>query len=404
MSNAADIQLVTATEVESRAVLKVAEESTGHPSRSLAVGNGTYRNLGTVNGKKVWLVQSEMGAGGPGGAHETVGQAIREVKPEEVIMVGIAFGANREKYKIGDVLVAKQLHMYEPQRKGTNRVIPRGDKVSASPRLLQRFRSAQLDWHLANVHFGLVLSGDKLIDDDEFVRELLTDEPEAIGGEMEGAGLYVPCQTAKKDWILVKAVCDWADGKKSKDKTKRQLKAARNAALFVWHALAHAPKKHDHQSEPDLPPRHPSGAGDHHGGEYHRPAPDLTSDRATPAFAPQRIIREKSAAEILGNLEGITPTYRFVETTKDLYLGRWTPEPGWHATVHDRPSKLSGGGWFCIFREVGSGTIFGASTVQDLSNSRLGDSVTVIGRISHVNCLIVTLEDAIVRGDNVPSP
>jgi len=107
MSNNADILLVTATEVESRAVLKVAEESTGHPSRSLEVGNGTYRDLGKVNGKKVWLVQSEMATGGPGGAHETVGQAIRDVNPEEVIMVGIAFGSNREKHEIGDVLVAK---------------------------------------------------------------------------------------------------------------------------------------------------------------------------------------------------------------------------------------------------------------------------------------------------------
>jgi len=95
-------------------------------------------------------------------------------------------------------------------------VTPRGDKVSASPRLLQRFRNARLDWQTANDYFGLVLSGEKLIDDEEFVRELLSREPEAIGGEMEGEGLYVSCLTAKKDWILVKAVCDWADGRRAK--------------------------------------------------------------------------------------------------------------------------------------------------------------------------------------------
>jgi nucleoside phosphorylase len=405
MSNNADILLVTATEVESRAVLKVAEEFTGYPSISLEVGNGTYRDLGKVNGKKVWLIQSEMGAGGPGGAHETVGQAIREVNPEEVIMGGIAFGSNREKHEIGDVLVAKQLHMYEPQRRGTDRVVPRGDKVTASPRLLQRLRNASLDWKTANVHFGLVLSGEKLIDDDEFVRELLSHEPEAIGGEMEGAGLYVPCLVAKKDWILVKAVCDWADGNKSKDKTERQLKAARNAAHFVWHALAHAPKKSDDQSDPDLPPRLPNGAGNHLGGEYHRPTPDFTSDRATPALAPQRVtIREKSAAEIIVNLKG-GPAHLFFEKAKDLYIRRWTREPGWQAIVHDLPSKRSGGGWRCHFIEVGSGPLVAASTVQDLSALRLGDSVTVSGRISDVSQLgFVTLEDAIVLGDHVPLP
>ncbi len=406
MSSNADILLVTATEVESRAVLKVAGESTGHPSSSLEVGNGTYRDLGMVNGKKVWLVQSEMGAGGPGGAQETVGQAIREVNPEEVIMVGIAFGSNREKHEIGDVLVAKQLHMYEPQRRSTDRAIPRGDKASASPRLLQRFRNAKLDWQVANVHFGLVLSGEKLIDDDEFVRELLSHEPEAIGGEMEGAGLYVPCLATKKDWILVKAVCDWADGKKSEDKTKRQLKAARNAAHFVWHTLAHAPKKPDHQSAPDLPPRHPDGAGDHLGGEFHRPTPDLTSDRATPALAPQRVtIREKSAAEIIANLRGVTLSYKFREKVEELYLGRWTREPGWQATVNSLPSKLSGGRWFCVLREVGSEILVMASTVQDVSMLRPGDSVNVSGRISDVSqCEYVSLEDATVRGDNVHFP
>ena len=404
MSSNADILLVTATEAESRAVLEVADESTGRPSRSLEVGNGTYRDLGKVNDKGVWLIQSEMGAGGPGGAQETVGQAIREVNPEEVIMVGIAFGANRERQKIGDVLVAKQLHMYEPQRRAADRVTPRGDKVAASPRLLQRFRNAKLDWKTANVHFGLLLSGEKLNDDDQFVQELLIQEPEAIGGEMEGAGLYVPCLAAKKDWILVKAVCDWADGKKSKGKTERQEKAARNAALFVWHALAHAPKRPAQQSDLNLPARDPAASGNHLAGEYHRQTP-VTSYTATPALARQRTaIRETSAAEIIANLKRSTPPHLFFKKAKELYVGRRLQEPGWHVTVHALPSPRSGG-WFCMFREGGSGPIVAASTLQDLSALRLGDSATVSGRISDVSPVdSVMLEDAIVRADHVPFP
>ena len=128
--------------------------------------------------------------------------------------------------------------------------------------------------------------------------------------------------------------------------------------------------------------------------------------RATPALAPLRVtIREKSAAEILVNLKGITPSYRFREKVEELYLGRWTREPGWQATVQGLPSKLSGGRWFCSLREVGSGTFVMASTVQDVSTLRTGDLVTVSGRISHVSQLEdVSLEDAILRGDNVPFP
>ena len=134
--------------------------------------------------------------------------------------------------------------------------------------------------------------------------------------------------------------------------------------------------------------------------------PDLPDKfkRATPALAPERVtIREKSAAEILVSLKGITPSYRFREKVEELYLGRWTREPAWQATVHALPSKLSEGSWFCSLKEVGSGTRVMAVTVQDVSMLRPGDSVTVSGRIRDVSILEdVSLEDAILRGDNVP--
>jgi nucleoside phosphorylase len=62
-------------------------------------------------------------------------------------------------------------------------------------------------------------------------------EPEAIGGEMEGAGLYAACYRAHVDWIIVKAICYWADGKKDLNKDKQQQLAAENAAKFVLFSL-----------------------------------------------------------------------------------------------------------------------------------------------------------------------
>jgi len=132
-------------------------------------------------------------------------------------------------------------------------------------------------------------------------------------------------------------------------------------------------------------------------------APARTSD-TTPALAPNRpTIREKSAAEILANLKSTTPSHQFHKKAKELYIGLWTPEPGWQAIVHDLPGKLSGGGWSCLFKEVGTGIILSASTVQELSKLRPGDSVTVSGRISCVGRLdYLILEDAVVRGEHVP--
>jgi pimeloyl-ACP methyl ester carboxylesterase len=132
--------------------------------------------------------------------------------------------------------------------------------------------------------------------------------------------------------------------------------------------------------------------------------PDLASGKATTTLAPERpTIREKSAAEIITNLKGITPSYLFHKKVEELYLGRWTREPGWQVTVSDLPSKISGELWHCSFSEVGSNTLVWASTVKDVSMLRRGDSVTVSGRISRVSQLkSISLEEAIVHGDNVP--
>src|SRR5579884_2158379 len=135
-------------------------------------------------------------------------------------MVGIAFGLRPGKQQLGDILVSRQIMAYELQRVGSddegNLVVrPRGDRPQASPRLLNLFRDGEIDWEGAPLHFGLVLSGEKVVDNPNFRAELLRLEPEAIGGEMEGAGLYAAALRNRVDWILVKAICDWADGKKA---------------------------------------------------------------------------------------------------------------------------------------------------------------------------------------------
>ena len=57
---------------------------------------------------------------------------------------------------------------------------------------------------------------------------------------------------------------------------------------------------------------------------------DLTSVQAMPELATQRLtIREKSAAEIIRNLKENTPLCLFYENAAELYLGRWTRDPGW---------------------------------------------------------------------------
>lgn len=229
------ILIVTATKAEAQAVLEAFSQTAGKRWTRQTIGNKTYYNLGLHGGTSVYMVQSEMGFATPGGALLTVRRAIQDLRPQAVILCGIGFGLRPDKQELGDILIAKQILYYEPQKVDLQRgEMPRGDRTTSAERLLDRFRSAELDWQGAPTHFGLVVSGEKLANDPTLRDWLLRAEPEAIGGEMEGGGLYVAARDAKVDWILVAAIGDWADGRK--DDVAQPL-AAHNAAQFVSHVV-----------------------------------------------------------------------------------------------------------------------------------------------------------------------
>jgi nucleoside phosphorylase/tetratricopeptide (TPR) repeat protein len=266
----ADILLITVTDVESRAVMKVFREATGKAPQLEAIGDRDYHDLGELNGTRVFMALSEMGASGPGGSHESVRKGIEALSPAAVIMVGIAFGVNQQKQAIGDILVSQQLRLYDLQRVSKDEIILRADKPHASTWLINRFKNAALHWDesKAKVRFGVILSGEKLVDDVDYRDRLKQFESEAVGGEMEGTGLYVASHDKKVDWILVKAICDWADGNKNNpDKDKHQQTAAHNAASFVLHALQQAPLKRERE------PLHPFSSAPH---PHPSPAPHST--------------------------------------------------------------------------------------------------------------------------------
>jgi len=237
----ADVLLITVNRHETDALLRAFKEVTGLTAKPTPIRNRIYHDLGTLNGARVFHALSEMGSGGVGATQQVVERAIKALSPDTIIAVGIAFGVSAKDQKIGDILVSKHLRPYELQRVGASGLILRDSKPPASSRLVNFFSAAQISWKGARVRFGVLLSGEKLIDNLDYRDQLIKLEPEAIGGEMEGAGLYTACHDPKKDWIVIKAICDWGDGEKSKEKTARQRKAAKNAVRFLVHAMAQTP-------------------------------------------------------------------------------------------------------------------------------------------------------------------
>ena len=239
-----DLVIVTVNEHETRAVVDAFQAATGAEAASVPLEDRVYHDLGILNGTKVFHAISEMGSGSAGGMQQTVEKAIRLLDPGAVIAVGIAFGVDEKKQSVGDILLSKQLRLYDLQRVGKNKIVLRGAKPDASPRLTNHFVGfAHTKWKGARFKAGVMLTGEKLIDNVDYRKQLLSFESEAIGGEMEGAGLYVSGYDQKVDWIVLKAICDFADGNKGEDKDARQKLAAANATHFLVEALRYAPLK-----------------------------------------------------------------------------------------------------------------------------------------------------------------
>jgi nucleoside phosphorylase len=238
-----EVLILTAADIEYDSVIDLAGVRSTLKARRRVAGVRTFIDLG-FPGIAVWAFQCRKGSVGPGSSLDVLKDALNALdpKPLAVINTGIAFGLKPEKQRMGDILVAEQIRLYELERRGAIR-ITRGDKISCSPLLFSWFRDFRADWALSSrpalrpsVRCGLILSGEKLADDKEFISELLRIEPEAIGGEMEAAGVYAAAageHLQHVHWTVVKGICDWGIGKAD----SYQAIAARNAIDFVFHVL-----------------------------------------------------------------------------------------------------------------------------------------------------------------------
>ncbi len=236
------IVLITVNDHETQAVLNAFLGQQAKPPQKIIDGI-TYNLLGLHGDSEIVQTICEMGAGGLGASQQRTRDAIDHWKPAAVIAVGIAFGMDEEAQKIGDVLVSTQLVNYDLGKVNENgELIPRGDRPSCAPRLLNRFRQTDTRGQRANptwprLTFGPVLSGQKLVDNLNYRASLKTLCTEAVGGEMEATGVYVSAAGAKVDWIVVKAICDWGHNKSHSEKEAWQKLAAKNAASVVKEAL-----------------------------------------------------------------------------------------------------------------------------------------------------------------------
>lgn len=238
----ADILLITATQTETIAVHDKMEALCDEGILTIKADNNAYY-LGSFGGYNAIHCQcGDMGTQDVYASTLTTQRALAlwpNVKC--VIMVGIAFGMyddapiNPQHYS--DILVAEKIVPYEGQR-----LEPNGDRTYranhhySNDTLCNAFTRFKKKWGRKNI-FGEetaiivapILCGEKLVDNIDKRNELREAFIECKGGEMEGVGVASACESIHKPWILVKGICDFADGNKGEQKKEKQKDAADSA-------------------------------------------------------------------------------------------------------------------------------------------------------------------------------
>jgi nucleoside phosphorylase len=226
------VLMVVSTPVERAAVLAAVRAVTGKEPVRDSRGYPVFQ-LGTLGNSNVVLAQTGPGSTGPVSAGASVPELIAQWKADYVISTGICFGLRMGEQETGDIIVSRQLRLVGPRKvtetdDGRPAIRIRGDFVTAGHRLYNYFASADPPEGV-QVHVGALLTWDVLVDLKSVRDELVTLDPEALGCEMEGAGVYTAAHRAGIDWIVVKGISDWGFHKTDEE----QRKAATNAARFV---------------------------------------------------------------------------------------------------------------------------------------------------------------------------
>lgn len=193
-----------------------------------------------------YIHMEEQGVTSPS-ATLLVGELVRKLHPIAVVMVGIAFGTDESRQKIGDVLVSDKILPYDSAKLLADKTIYKEIPKEVGFQLLNAFREYR-EWNyiLPNsmqsvVHIGSVLTGSKLVNNYEFRIQLLRDfaNMEPIGGEMEAQGIYsISRLHGISEWIIIKGICDWGYKKDNPNKERDQEMASNAAVDYCFHVFS----------------------------------------------------------------------------------------------------------------------------------------------------------------------
>lgn len=237
-----DYLLLVATDSELEA-LRTAAVMRGLDFAETSGRFGTYYAMGP----RAIAVKTEMGPLSYGGSASRALHYQAETQATALISVGMAFGIDSTRQRIGDVLISTMVLPYDNKdvraaQGGHKYDYSRVKAFPAKQSLLTLLRrAADTDTWRTKVHFGALLSGASRIFEASY-RDTLAKgckrkgEP-VIGGEMEGVGLLSVSPREAPTWIIAKGICDFADEHRDCTISTSRPLACTNAAVLVLDAI-----------------------------------------------------------------------------------------------------------------------------------------------------------------------
>ena len=222
------VLLMTATQTELRGILGYLKPKDGYEKiietyTKTKAGRATFY-IGKYGQYPVAVGMSAPGKAqqGPLDAIDKTTKIMQALKPCYVIAVGICYGMDKGKTSSGDIIVSNVVCDFTCLRDGDT-LEPRGGIPPVGATLLNLYGtpvgySHKEDDKEVTVHCGPFIARSDLIDNSLYKKQLKSLRPDALGGEMEGAGIMAAINKAtyrNVEAIIIKAICDWGDGKKS---------------------------------------------------------------------------------------------------------------------------------------------------------------------------------------------
>lgn len=333
-----DFVLMTVKECEFLACLSLLKDGL-YKSFHKTLGQVYFGTFGEGERRqKIALIICNKGSSGPQGSAILVPKAVKKLRPKAVLNVGYCGGLNKKKVKLGDIVVSSKLITYGAIRVTEEGTEELGHVVPLDSQLANLARSIDHGWKApltdseelkVKIHSdGVMLSGPEVVDSKERNQQLLERFPRAIAIEMEGEGLFAAAHDLKVEWIVIKAVSDFADGTKTSTKSWQQF-ASVMAASLTAHFLRKPYVFDDWQHYEDDPsePRRtsPSRSGDSNGTSTVCIESPPAGSNSTPSTCSEPLSPAKKKRKTQDAVKEGIPTNEELENLAGEIADKWKP-------------------------------------------------------------------------------